>query len=188
MASVGFINALLLTNYQVRLAIYFTQNQQNMDFLERLHIIHSYMGLFHTLMAVLAMISGSMVLLRAKGDLQHRRTGRVYSMSMLLMIVSSFSIYNFGGFSLFHGFSIISFVTLVLGLYPAIRRNGNWFGKHFYFMNWSVVGLYCAFWAEVGVRFFDMRYFWWVVMVATMATAFAGMILINKAAKKHKLA
>lgn len=159
-----------------------------MNFFEELHIINSYMGLFHTLMALVAMVSGSMVLLRVKGGLQHRRTGRVYGMSMLLMIASSFSIYNFGGFSLFHGFAIVSFITLVMGLYPAVRRRGNWFGKHFYFMNWSVVGLYCAFWAEVGVRFFDMRYFWWVVMVATMATAFTGMIFINKAAKKHKLA
>jgi len=158
-----------------------------MDFLEKLHIFNSYIGLFHTLMALVAMVSGSMVLLRTKGDLQHRRTGRVYCISMLLMIISAFAIYNFGGFSLFHGFALISLSGLILGMVPAIRRKGNWFPKHFYFMNWSVVGLYCGFWAEVLVRFFDMRYFWWVVMLATMATTFAGMIVINKAAKKLKL-
>ena len=159
-----------------------------MEFLERLHIIHSYMGLFHTLMAVVALVSGSMVLLKTKGTQQHRRIGRVYGLSMLLMISSSFAIYNFGSFSLFHGFSVVSTLTLVLGMYPAIRRKGNWFVKHFYFMNWSVVGLYCAFWAELGVRFFEMRYFWWVVMVATMLTAFTGMFMIKRAARKHNLA
>lgn len=54
-------------------------------------------------------------------------------------------------------------------------------------MNWSVVGLYCAFWAEIGVRFFDMKYFWWVVMLATIVTSILGAILINKEAKKLKL-
>ena len=59
-----------------------------------------------------------------------------------------------------------------------------WFIGHFYGMSWSVVGLYAALWAEVGVRFLDMRYFWWVVMVATFATCLIGGIWINKKAKE----
>lgn len=158
-----------------------------MDFLERLHIIHSYTGLFHTIAAVLSMVFGTAVLLNKKGTLKHRRMGRVYGISMLLMIVSAFAIYNFGGFSLFHGFALVSLVTLVLGMVPVLRKkHPNWYARHYYFMAWSVVGLYCAFWAELGVRFFDMRYFWWVVMLATGLTAGIGSFYIRKEATKLK--
>ncbi len=50
-------------------------------------------------------------------------------------------------------------------------------------MNWSVVGLYCAFWAETGTRLLDGQHFWWVVALASFGTAMIGMILINKKAK-----
>lgn len=146
-----------------------------MEFLERLHIIHSYTGLFHTLTAILSMVFGTAVLLNKKGTLKHRRMGRVYGISMVLKILSAFAIYNFGSFSLFHGFALVSLITLILGMVPVLRKKpANWYTKHYYFMSWSVVGLYCAFWAELGVRFFDMRYFWWVVMMATALTAGLG--------------
>lgn len=158
-----------------------------MDFLERLHIIHSYTGLFHTLTAVLSLIFGTAVLLNRKGTLKHKRMGRVYGVSMLLMILSSFAIYNFGGFSLFHGFALVSFVTLLAGMIPVLRKKrSDWYSQHYYSMSWSVVGLYCAFWAELGVRFFDMRYFWWVVMIATGLTAALGSFYIRKEAAKLK--
>jgi len=50
-------------------------------------------------------------------------------------------------------------------------------------MNWSVVGLYCAFRAETGTRLLDGQHFWWVVALASFGTAMIGMILINKKAK-----
>ena len=159
-----------------------------MEFLEKYHIIHSYTGLFHTIAAIIAMVFGTMVLLNRKGTTKHKRLGYVYVISMMLMILSSFFIYNFGTFSLFHFFAIISFFTVILGIIPAWRRKKpNWKTSHYYFMNWSVVGLYCAFWAEVGVRFFEMKYFWWVVMLATFITAGIGSMVINREAKKLNL-
>lgn len=160
-----------------------------MEFLEKLRIISSWTGFFHTLMAILAMIFGSVVLLGKKGRKKHKRRGYVYVVSMLLMNGSAFGVYNFGDFSLFHAFAVISLITLVLGIVPAISKaNPKWYGRHFYFMSWSVVGLYCAFWAEIGVRLVDMRYFWWVVMLATVLTATCGAIIIRKEAVKVNLA
>tara|TARA_R110000796_G_scaffold252640_2_gene389864 strand:- start:113964 stop:114443 length:480 start_codon:yes stop_codon:yes gene_type:complete len=154
-----------------------------MNFLETLKVFSSYLGLFHTCCAVLAMIFGAVVVFKTKGTNLHRKIGYAYVTSMLLMNLSGFGIYNFGGLSLFHAFAFISLLTLLLGIIPAIKRSKDWYKKHFYFMSWSVVGLYCAFWAEVGVRFFDMQYFWWVVMLATMLTGLVGMTVINKKAK-----
>lgn len=154
--------------------------------IENSRMVHSYLGLFHTSIAFLAMAFGAIVLLRPKGTQRHRQLGYAYIICMVLLNGSAFGIYNFGGKpSLFHAFAIISLVTLVAGLLPAMRKKSkDWYKKHFYFMSWSVVGLYCAFWAETGTRLLNGKEFWWVVMLATIATSMIGMILINRTAKR----
>ena len=151
-------------------------------------IIDSNIGWFHFITSVLAMLFGTMVLLSKKGTKRHKQMGYVYVVNMILLNVSSFFIVNFGGFSVFHFFAIISLIGVFGGVMPAIRKKKNWFAYHFYFMNWSVVGLYCAFWAEVGTRFVgNMQQFWWMVALATFVTAFIGNVIINKQAKKLNL-
>ena len=149
------------------------------------NLIHSKIGLFHTITAVLAMLFGTMVVLRTKGDRLHKRLGYTYVICMLALNISAFFIVNFDGFSIFHFFAIVSLITVLGGIIPAIRRPPNWFGFHYYFMSWSVVGLYCAFWAEVGTRFVrNMEQFWWAVALATFITAGIGSVVIRKQAKK----
>lgn len=151
-------------------------------------IIHSNIGWFHFITAVISMVTGSIVLLNKKGTLFHKRTGYIYVVAMLLLNISSFFIMSFGGFSLFHFFAIISLVSIFGGILPTIKKKKNWFGYHFYFMNWSVVGLFCAFWAEVGTRFVNnIKDFWWMVALATFVTAFIGSRIINSEAKKLNL-
>jgi hypothetical protein len=134
------------------------------------------------------MLTGAIVVLRKKGTKIHKRIGYIYVVSMLLLNITSFFIISFGGFSIFHFFAIVSLLTVMAGIVPAIRRKENWFPYHFYFMSWSVVGLYCAFWAEVGTRFVgNMQQFWWMVAFATIVTAFIGSRIVNKEARKLKL-
>ena len=151
-------------------------------------IIHSNIGWFHFILAVLAMLTGTIVLLNKKGTNFHKKTGYIYVASMLLMNISSFFIINFNGFSIFHFFAIASLATIFGGMIPTIKKKKNWFGYHFYFMSWSVVGLYCAFWSEIGTRFVnDMQQFWWVIILATLLTVFIGGKIINREAKKINL-
>lgn len=151
-------------------------------------IIDSNIGWFHFVTSLLAMLTGTIVLLNIKGTKFHKRTGYTYVVSMLSLNMSSFFIVNFNGFSLFHFFAIVSLVTISVGIIPTIQKGKNWLHYHFYFMSWSVVGLYCAFWAEVGTRFVgNMRDFWCMVAIATGITAFIGAMIINKQAKKLKL-
>ena len=134
------------------------------------------------------MITGTIVLLNKKGTVFHKRTGYIYVTSMLLLNISSFFIVNFGTFSLFHFFVIVSLVSIFGGMIPTIKKKKNWFGYHFYFMSWSVVGLYCAFWAEVGTRFVgNMKQFWWMAAAATIITSIIGSKIINREAKKLNL-
>lgn len=111
-------------------------------------------GWVHLLASVVALISGMFVLLSPKGTARHRRIGYFYSVSMVILLATSFFIYRlFGRFGIFHGLAILSSATLLAGLLPMLRggvqRNIE---QHLSFMYWSVAGLYAAFVAEVFVR------------------------------------
>ncbi len=151
------------------------------------NLIHSTIGLLHTIAAVLAMVFGTVVLLNVKGTKFHVRIGYAYVVMMLFLNISSFFIVNFGGFSIFHFFAIVSLATIIAAMIPTLRRPKKWLVYHYYFMSWSVVGLYCAFWSEVGTRFVgNMRQFWWAVFLAILVTTFLGNKIIKKQAKKIK--
>ena len=145
------------------------------------------LGLIHTLFAVLAMLLGSIVLLNAKGIRLHKRIGYAYFASMLLLNLTSFGLHTFGSFGPFHFAATMSLFTIIGGIIPAIRkRNERWIIQHYYFMSGSVVGLYAAFWAEVGTRLFDIndaQYFWWVVIIASAGTIAIGVVIMKKEAK-----
>nr|WP_298993424.1 DUF2306 domain-containing protein [uncultured Polaribacter sp.] len=145
----------------------------------------STIGYLHLLFSIISMITGLIVVLNTKGTKFHKRVGYVYVVNMLLLNISSFFISNFNGFSIFHFFAIVSLITILAGMYTVLKRSKNWLQKHYYFMAWSVVGLYCAFWSEVGTRFVkNMQDFWWAVAIATFLTAFLGNYFIKKNAKK----
>jgi uncharacterized membrane protein len=145
----------------------------------------STIGFLHLLFSIIFMITGLIVILNTKGTKFHKKVGNVYVVNMLLLNISSFFISNFNGFSIFHFFAIVSLITILAGMYPVLKRSENWLQKHYYFMAWSVVGLYCAFWSEVGTRFLkNMQDFWWAVAIATFLTAFLGNYFIKKNAKK----
>ena len=145
----------------------------------------STIGYIHLACAVISMITGLVVVFNTKGTKFHKIIGYMYVSNMLLMNITSFFISNFNGFSIFHFFAIVSFITILGGMYAVLKKHKNWLASHYYFMSWSVVGLYCAFWSEVGTRFVNnMEEFWWAVMIATFLTAFLGSKIINKNAKK----
>lgn len=147
-------------------------------------IIHSPTGLFHTVTALLALVFGTFILFNQKGTRLHKRIGYGYVLMMLLLNISSFFLSFFGGFSFFHALAIFSLMTVLAGIIPAILRTKHWIFLHYYFMNWSVVGLYCALIAEVGVRFIKgTSAFWWVVFLSMVIPTILGTIIINRKAK-----
>lgn len=111
-------------------------------------------GGIHLITAVLSLIFGTLVIFKTKGTQMHRILGYGYAISMLIMLITSFMIYRlFNGFGLFHIFSVVSMLTLIGGMVPAIRRKpDHWIAFHFSFMYWSVIGLYAAFVSEIFTR------------------------------------
>lgn len=152
------------------------------------NIIHSDIGLFHTIVAFLSMLFGTMIVLKTKGTTLHKRLGYLYVICMLLLNISSFFIVNFGKFSFFHGLAVFSLITVLVGIIPTFLRVKDWMYFHFYALNWSVVGLYCAFWAELGTRFAkNSHQFWWIVFLAMIITSVIGGVFIHKKAKELHL-
>lgn len=119
------------------------------------NIIHDSLGAFHVIVAVLALISGTMVLLMKKGSKLHKQIGYFYAFNMLLVNLTAFGIYRlWGGFGLFHIAAIIGLLTLSAGMLPIMLRKPKrgYMGLHFSFMYWSVIGLYAAFVSETLTR------------------------------------
>src|SRR5262245_35826328 len=78
----------------------------------------------HAVAATLAMVLGAVNLLRRRrGDLPHRIIGRTWIVAMYFTAVSSFWIQEIrpGRFSWIHALSVLTIVTLTLGLWNARR-------------------------------------------------------------------
>lgn len=131
----------------------------------------------HVGSALVAMVFGVLVLFRRKGDGPHRRLGYAYAISMLLVNLSAFGLYRlFGTFGPFHVAALVSLLTLLAGIRPALRRprTANWLQHHMVYMYWSVLGLYAAFFSEVMVRVPLGASFAKAVGAATVATMVLG--------------
>ena len=118
------------------------------------NIVTGTTGLIHLISSIIALVTGVFVLTTTKGTKAHKQIGYIYVISMIILNITAFMIYRlFGKFGIFHWFAILSFLTLLLGIYPVLVKNfKNYLLVHFNYMYWSVVGLYCAFCAEILTR------------------------------------
>ncbi|WP_298545711.1 hypothetical protein [uncultured Aquimarina sp.] len=103
--------------------------------------------------SIISLISGTMVLAKSKGTTTHKQIGYIYTISMFIVLATSFMLYRLHGtFGILHWFSVISSITLLLGIVPMFIKSKGYLKLHLGFMYWSVIGLYCAFFAEVLTR------------------------------------
>ena len=139
------------------------------------------LGQGHFLTAIVAIVTGAIVVFRAKGTVFHRWCGRVYLVSMLLVNLSALSIYDlWGHFGPFHAAAIFSLVTVLIGALAVWRRRpGNgWKMAHAYWMSWSYVGLCAAAVSESATRYLHYD-FGWSVAIATALVVLIGAKIIN---------
>lgn len=145
-------------------------------------VVHSTTGLFHVIMALVAMITGTVVIIKSKGTRLHVAIGYTYFFSMLTMNLSSFMLYGLlGHFGPFHVAAIISLLTLLGGMIPIFFRKKirAWQRVHGTFMYYSVVGLYAAFFSEILTRI-PGQSFSGMVILASVGVTIIGVILFNK--------
>lgn len=119
------------------------------------NFITSNTGLIHFIASIFALLFGTLILVLPKGTFKHKIIGRLYSLTMLIVLITAFMTYKlFGRWGIFHWAAIISSLTLIAGLFPVFtkRPKNNYVSLHFSFMYWSVMGVYGAFVTETLVR------------------------------------
>lgn len=140
----------------------------------------------HTIAAVLALLLGAIALWRPKFGPWHRRVGYGYTVSMIVVIVTSLSIYRLTGrFNFLHAAALVSAASLSSGMYFAVRRPADWLEAHYASMAWSYIGLVAALLAETSTRLgmpwvvatfgrSSLGVFWGIVAVVTCAVCAFG--------------
>lgn len=119
------------------------------------NFITSNTGLVHFIASMLALILGTLVLWNKKGTPKHKLIGKLYALTMVVVLITAFMTYRlFGRWGIFHWSALVSTITLICGLIPILikRPQKNYITLHFSFMYWSVMGVYGAFVAETLVR------------------------------------
>ena len=133
--------------------------------------------------ALLALATGTWVLLGPKGTGRHRWIGRAYAGSMAVLLLTAFQIYFlFGRFGIIHWGAVGSVVALLAGLGAVWLRPGgyDWRRWHYLGMGASVAGLYAAFLIESTYRFFPLAWFWWLTLGLAAGVFSAGGVLLHR--------
>lgn len=129
--------------------------------------------------ALAALAAGGLVVAAPKATRLHRRAGWTYVAAMGVLNGTALMIYDlFGGFGPFHVAALLSGVTLVGGLVPALRRRRGWIARHANWMAWSYVGLLAAAASETATRWLHLG-FGTTVLVATAAVVVGGALVIR---------
>jgi len=139
--------------------------------MDLIYTTHSFTGAFHLVVAILALLFGTIVLFSKKGTQFHKRAGYLYAVNMMLLNITAFMLYNLTGkFNIFHIAAIVSLATLIAGFVPIIIKKPvkGYMQLHISFMYWSVMGLYAAFVSETAVRI-PATPFWEAVGFGTAA-------------------
>jgi len=119
------------------------------------NFITSQTGLIHFISSIIAFVLGTLVLVMDKGTIKHKIIGRLYALTMLVVLITAFMTYRlFGTWGIFHWTAVVSSLTILFGLIPILTKRpiNNFIVLHFSFMYWSVVGVYGAFVSETLVR------------------------------------
>lgn len=119
------------------------------------NFITSPIGFIHFISSMIALLLGTIILFDSKGTKRHRLIGRLYGITMLIVLITAFSTYNlFGKWGIFHWTAVISSVTMICGLVPIFTKkpSNNYLPLHYSFMYWSIMGIYGAFVSETLVR------------------------------------
>jgi uncharacterized membrane protein len=84
------------------------------------------LGWFHTILGILAVLSGFYTLYKYKIITTEERSGKLYVLVTLLVAGSALGIYNQGGFGIAHVLAVLTLIALAGGY---IMEKFKWFGS-----------------------------------------------------------
>lgn len=80
------------------------------------------LGWFHTLMGIVAILSGIAALIRYKEITLEHRLGQVYLVTTLITAATALAIYQHGGFGVAHGLAVLTLAALGVGTLAAATK------------------------------------------------------------------
>lgn len=93
----------------------------------------SAMGILHTLVGIIALVSGFMMLWKTKQMTYQSTTGKVYLIATFITAASALTIFRHGGFNAAHGLAILTILAVLAGVVLEKTVLFKSFNK--YFMN-----------------------------------------------------
>lgn len=146
-------------------------------------LLRSPISLIHLGFAMVALATGTLVILKPKGTAQHQQVGYVYVISMMVVLTTAFGIYRlFGRFGIVHWGAVFSWLALVGGVGVVWLRAHlrNWLFWHYLGMSLSVMSLYTTFVVEATYRLFPARFFWFTTLGTSLVVLAVGGLLIYR--------
>lgn len=144
------------------------------------HLLDHWMGLLHVLLAVAALLFGTLVLFQRKGNSRHRFLGRAYLVLMLGLNLTALLNYElFGYFGPFHWMALFSLASVLGGYLTVRRKRPGWKHPHAYFMTGSYVGLVAATVAEIASRTPGWP-FGFSVVISSVLVILVGVVLMMR--------
>ena len=100
------------------------------------------LGWFHTVMGVIALLSGAFTLARFKEILLQKRSGQIYLGSTLITAVTALAIYQHGAFGPAHGLAVMTLLALAVGTIAATTRLFGKFSRYVQAIGYSATLLF----------------------------------------------
>ena len=98
----------------------------------------------HVISMLSAFFVSFLILFKAKGTKIHKMLGWMFTVFMLISIISSFWIKTYGIFSPIHVLSIVTIYWLVSGIIAVRLRRHNWQYSHAFYMGSAYIGILIA--------------------------------------------
>lgn len=153
-------------------------------------LVGDKIGLIHLVSSCFALFFGTLMLIQRKGTKQHVKIGYMYLISMAILILTAFLIYRlYSGWGVFHYLTIVSLITIALGMIPIWTKKpvNKWKYLHFTFMYWSIIGLYASFTAEILTRIPQTPFIGMVGVSTGLVTIIGGVCFVFKKSKWKKI-
>jgi uncharacterized membrane protein len=101
-----------------------------------------FTSILHTLCSVISLSIGCYIFFQSKGTVSHKTNGWVFTICMLISIISSFFIYHNSnnGFSLIHILSVIGLYNIYIAI-SCTHNYIDWQYRHARAMGWVYISL-----------------------------------------------
>lgn len=88
------------------------------------------LGWFHTVMGIIALVSGGIALFRHKEITLQARSGQIYLVTTLITAATALAIFQHGGFGPAHGLAVMTLAALLVGTVASITYLFGRFSRH----------------------------------------------------------